>query len=327
MKKHLILKVFATLLPTLILAQNYGWMTLYKGFGYAFLVLWVFNILLILNAGKNRTLHEIFRVSEIGAFFLPISVIIMTFVLGGKAIGELEGQQAAQAGATLGVAVGGIFAVGIAFIFGLFGGIILHLFANRFEKKADAEEESTEQPRNFLEKHKVITTIILVTILSVVSNLISGNKTNIKEQADKVAKIETAEETEKTGSIEEKPEEHKQETKAEEPEEATPAPVEIIKTVVKEDSIGTPNVTLTIKNTSSKDIDGIKVEIKTFNNFDEPVNALFSNDNTFKGIYQDNLPAGATKPASWALYNFNKTTKAQPTIVSVHFTNGTSWGE
>lgn len=319
MKKHLVLKVFVTLLPALIFAQNYGWMTLYKGFGYVFVALWIFNILLVVNASKNRALSEIFRVSEIGAFLLPISALVMTFVIGGKAVGELNGQEAAQAGAAIGTAIGGMFAVGIAFVFGLFGGIILHLLANRFEKKADAEvnEGATTMPGNFFEKHKIVTTIAFVIILIVVSNLVSGEKTADEKQAQSSPKEESVVATETL---------NQEETSIEAPKETTPAPVEISKVVVKDDGFGNPTVSLNLKNTSEKEIDGVKVEVKTFNNFDEPAKGFLS-DNTFRGVSQDRIVAGGSKTVSWTLYNYEGVTKAQPTITSIHFVDGSSWGE
>lgn len=319
MKKHLVLKAFVTLLPAIIFSQNYGWMTLYKGFGYAFVALWVFNILLVLNASKNRTLNEVFRISEIGAFLLPISALVMTFVIGGKAVGGLNGQEAAQAGAAIGTAIGGVFVVGIAFVFGLFGGIIFHLLANRFEKKADAEvnAETAVIQNNFFEKHKIVTTIAFVIILIIISNLVSGKKTDGGKQAQN----QSTEESIVTAEIP-----NKEEAPTEAPKETTPAPVEISKITVKDDAIGNPNVTLNLKNTSDKEIDGVKVEIKTFNNFDEPAKGFLS-DNTFQGVSQEKIVAGGNKTASWTLYNYEGVTKAQPTITSVHFVDGSSWGK
>lgn len=319
MKKHLVLKVFVTLLPAIIFAQNYGWMTLYKGFGYVFVALWIFNILLVLNASKNRTLNEVFRVSEIGAFLLPISALVMTFVIGGKAVGELSGQEAAQAGAAIGTAIGGMFAVGIAFVFGLFGGIILHLLANRFEKKADAEvnEGVAMLPGNFFEKHKIVTTIVFVIILIVISNLISGEKTSGEKQTQNSPEEESVVAT-KTPTSEE--------PQTETPKETTPAPVEISKVVVKDDGFGNPTVSLNLKNISEKEIDGVKIEVKTFNNFDEPAKGFLS-DNTFRGVSQDKIVAGGNKTVSWTLYNYEGVTKAQPTITSIHFVDGSGWGE
>ena len=319
MKKHLVLKVFVALLPALIFSQNYGWMTLYKGFGYVFVALWIFNILLVLNASKNRALSETFRVSEIGAFLLPISALVMTFVIGGKAVGELNGQEAAQAGAAIGTAIGGMFAVGIAFVFGLFGGIIFHLLANRFEKKADAEvnEGGTATPENFFEKHKIVTTIVFVVILIVISNLVSGEKTDDKKQVQNSPKEESVVATETPDQ---------EETQTETPKETTPAPIEISKVVVKDDGFGNPTVSLNLKNTSEKEIDGVKIEMKTFNNFDEPAKGFLS-DNTFRGVSQDKIVAGGNKTVAWTLYNYEGVTKAQATITSIHFVDGSTWGE
>lgn len=142
-KKYLATKILATLLPTLILWQNYGWMTMNKGLLYAFFVIWAFLIWRVLKLeDKNHILYKVFRFSEIGAFLLPISALILTFGFGAKAVSSTS-DEFAQAGAAIGTAVGGFFVVFIAFIFGLFGGIILHLIANRYEKKMKPAEHKT----------------------------------------------------------------------------------------------------------------------------------------------------------------------------------------
>lgn len=317
MKKYAILRILATLLPAIIFTQNYALMTLNKGLGYAFLAIWIFSIFLVWHtSGKNKIWSEIFRLSEIGAFLLPISALAMIFVLGNLLFGELEGNSAAQAGAGIGMAVGGFFSVGIAFVVGLFGGIIFHLLADRFEKKSASEQQVTETPTNFFYRHKILVTIAFVIILIIISNLFP----RINSQNDE-GETEEAMSTSENLEIAEAESEQENQT-----QNTEPSPVEITDTVVKKNDFGTVIVTLTLQNTSEKDADGIKVEMKTFDNFGEPANGFLS-DNTFRGISQETIASGETTTASWELFNYDNTTKVDARVFGVHFTDDSSWGE
>lgn len=136
-KSYLFTKIFISLLPALILLQNYAWMAVNRYAGYAFLIIWGFIIWRVSKLeSKNEILERLFRYSEIGAFLLPISAIIFTFVIGAESI-NMGANEFEQAGAAIGTAIGGFFVVGLAFVIGLFGGFIFHLIGNRYEKKAE----------------------------------------------------------------------------------------------------------------------------------------------------------------------------------------------
>ncbi|MFA6466759.1 MAG: hypothetical protein WCV71_02800 [Patescibacteria group bacterium] len=137
MKKYRALKILLTLLPALVFTQNWAWMSANKILGIAFIVIWALMIWSVWKIdNKYKILQKIFRATEIGFFLLPISAIILTFVIGAQAVNSTN-DEFAQAGAAIGTAIGGTFIVVLAFIFGLSGGIILHLIANKYEKKAE----------------------------------------------------------------------------------------------------------------------------------------------------------------------------------------------
>jgi uncharacterized membrane protein len=274
-----------------------------KILGVAFIVIWLLCIWIVLRVeDKNKIISQLLRISEIGLFLLPISALVLTFVIGSQAVNSTTG--AAQAGAAIGVAVGGMMAVVLGFMVGVAGGIIMHLLSNRFEKKITDKSET--KATNFFERHKAVTIILALLILIIVASAKSGNK-QVGSTQDSAKVASTTEQKEP-----EKPKE--------------PSPVTVEKATVGQDMIGTPQANVTFKNTSKKEIDGIKARIKTFNNFDEPVNGFMS-DNTFDAISQDKIAAGKINTSVWTMYNFDTTSKIKVEVYNVHFTDGTTWEE
>ena len=136
-KKHIVLKLILALLPAAVFTQNYGWMTANAYIGWAFLLIWALMIWSVAQfTEKNQVLERLFRQTEIGFFLLPVSAIVLTFVLGAQAVSSTT-SSAGQAGAAIGTAIGGTFAVILSFIFGLTGGVIMHLVAGKYDKKAE----------------------------------------------------------------------------------------------------------------------------------------------------------------------------------------------
>jgi hypothetical protein len=100
-------------------------------------------------------------------------------------------------------------------------------------------------------------------------------------------------------------------------------PLKIVKYWLTHNSINTPEANITYKNVSNKTIDGIKVGVACYNNFDEPVNSGFNN--IFAGIDQDRLRPGRQNTATWTMSLYDNTTKIKPFIREVHFTDGSRW--
>lgn len=179
-----------------------------------------------------------------------------------------------------------------------------------------------------MKKHlflKVIAVIVSVIALFIITRLILENKTNTKQKKETVT-TETEKNITNDVPHEQTPKETNQKTQTEKTNETVSAPIEILKTVVAKDDAGVPNVTLTLKNISQKDIDSIKVEIKTFNDLNEPVKGFVGN-NAIKSTSLSKIPAGTTKTANWVLYNYEGTTKVQVEMINVHFVDGTSWSK
>lgn len=310
MKKHLATKILVALIPAALFTQNWAWMSGNKIIGIAFLVLWallIWNVWKINN--KYKILQNLLRISEIGFFLLPISALVLTFVIGSQAVNSTTGAE--QAGAAIGTAIGGTIAVGAGFIVGLFGGIIMHLLANRYTKKIKESTEPIEHNENaesnFFEKHKGLTSVAIIIILIIIAAASNNSKADTKNIGGDTA---TTQQT-TTADATAKPQE--------------PPALEVVKTSVTSDAIGTPVANVTVKNTSQKTVDAFKITIKTFNNFGEPANG-FLTDNTYDGISQDGrIAPGASYEASWTLYNYDTTTKIEATPYQVHFTDGSTW--
>ncbi len=171
-KKHIVLKILLALLPALIFTQNYAWMTLNSFTGVAFLIIWALMIWSVWQfTEKNYIIERFFRLTEISFFLLPLSAIIFAFVLGSQVVTSTS-NEIEQAGAALGTAIGGTFAVILAFIIGLIGGIIMHLITSKYDKKAEASE--VKQSESLSNKHGVILSLVAVITLAIIIGSISS---------------------------------------------------------------------------------------------------------------------------------------------------------
>lgn len=170
--QHVALKVLVALLPTLIFVQDYAWMTANSMIGIAFVVL----LLVVIWAAwsfkdKNAILERYFRLTEVGFFLMPISALILTFALGSQVIGS-SADGAAQAGAAIGTAIGGMFVIVLSFVIGIPAGIIMHLVAGNYAKKVGADH--AKQPETLAAKHGVILSIAALIALAIVLGSVSG---------------------------------------------------------------------------------------------------------------------------------------------------------
>ena len=321
MNKHMATKILVAVLPALVFLQDWAWMSGNKVLGTAFLIFWM---LLIFNTwhltNKHKVIATYFKATEIACFLLPIAALVLTFIVGAHAVNN-SSSGAEQAGAAIGTAIGGIFAVGIGFVIGLFGGIIMHLLAKKFNKKAaehaTAESHPTDANKaSWVQNHKTLVTVGVLLVLIVIAASSSGSKT--ADTAQKQTNTTSA--TPNSNGQAQATQSTNVETKT-----AEPSPLEVTKTSVTEDTIGTPIANITVKNTSQKTVDAFKVTIKTFNNFGEPAKG-FLTDNSYNGISQDDKVApNATADASWTLYNYDTTKKIEAEVYQVHFTDGTTW--
>ncbi len=303
------------LLPAAVFTQNWAWALANKMNGLAFLVIWGLIIANVWNTkDKNVIKRDLFRATEIGFFLLPLSAIILMITLGYQYVSTTSG--AAQAGAAIGTAIGGTLAVGLGFVIGLFGGLIMHLLSSKYAKRIKTEPELNVHPTsiamNSWEKRKTPITFAILVILVFVA-LGSGQ---YKEVTTKNSSATLGSSPTVSGSSD-------QALVVTKVQEASP--LEVVSTSVTSDSIGTPKANVTVKNISTKIVDAYKVHIKTFNSFGEPANGFLTNNN-YDGISQDiKVAPGKTDSSSWALYNYDTTRKIEAAPYQVHFTDGTTW--
>ena len=91
------------------------------------------------------------------------------------------------------------------------------------------------------------------------------------------------------------------------------------------DAIGTPQVCVTVKNSSKvKTIDAFDFEVHCYNTYGELAKG-YSTYTAFKGIYQDGKIAPGKSSKSdwrWTLYGFDTTTNAEVALTRLHTTDG-----
>lgn len=171
-KKYTALKVLLALLPALIFCQNYAWMTINAYLGIGFLVIWALMIWSAFQfTERNHILERLFRLTEIAFFLLPLSAIVLTAVLGAKTVSSAS-SGAEQTGAAIGIAIGGTFTVVLAFIVGLIGGIIMHLIANKYDRKAEASGVKQLESRST--KYGIILPLVGILVLVIIVGSVSS---------------------------------------------------------------------------------------------------------------------------------------------------------
>lgn len=100
-------------------------------------------------------------------------------------------------------------------------------------------------------------------------------------------------------------------------------PVEIVSSKITKDSIGTPILNLTIKNTSKKTIDALEIDANFFDNFNEPAGKFGVGDNSIIATSQEKIAPGETMTRSWNLAVYDSATKVDGVkIKRLHFTDG-----
>lgn len=100
----------------------------------------------------------------------------------------------------------------------------------------------------------------------------------------------------------------------------------VVSTSIYSDSIGTPNLKMTLKNTSELTIDGIEVMMGFTNNFDEPVTRLNQGSTSlYIAQSQETIVPGETWTGSWNLALYESATKiTNVRVYRVHYSDGTT---
>lgn len=100
------------------------------------------------------------------------------------------------------------------------------------------------------------------------------------------------------------------------------AKVELLNVRIEKNIIDVPELRLTIKNNTGRDIDAVQFETTFRNNFDEVLRD-WSGKTTFGGSYQQVIKNGQTAEVSTQLVQHEHATKADPPrIIRIHFVDG-----
>lgn len=153
-----------------------------------------------------------------------------------------------------------------------------------------------------------------------VSDIISN--TNIQKVLDYKLKA-----MEVTSTYLKKEVEKKREALANELKDNKNVPLKVMSATVKNNSIGTPEVTVTVKNLTNKVIDAYELSFQCYDTYDRPVIGLGTKTNTINSIMQ-NIKVSSGKEVSGTvnLTLYDLTTKVKNVrITSAHFTDGTVW--
>jgi hypothetical protein len=157
-----------------------------------------------------------------------------------------------------------------------------------------------EPKKNWFRRHIYLTAFLIIFGIPIIIGTLSSATTN-------------------TSSIN-----YQEESKPVPIKEKVVFPVEIVSSKIVDDSIGTPNLYITVKNTSNKTIDALEVDAYLFDNFDEPAGEFGRGSNLIIGTYQEKIAPGASYTGQWNLAVYEMATKVKDLKVRrVHFTDGT----
>lgn len=110
--------------------------------------------------------------------------------------------------------------------------------------------------------------------------------------------------------------------------ETADCPITITSYYIRDNSIGNPTVSLSIKNNTDKAVDAYTARFYMYDNFNERVNHYLYDDNVYLGICQETIKANGTlngRNYYWTPYGYENTTKFIAIITEVHFTDNSSW--
>jgi len=110
-------------------------------------------------------------------------------------------------------------------------------------------------------------------------------------------------------------------------EEAIKPPVTLNQVTIKPNSIGEPQINLSMTNHSGKTIDAFKILVYAYDNYGTKLKAFGFGDDAFHGISQDPIGDGETTSPSryWTLNGFDNGRKFVVRLMSLHFSDGSQW--
>lgn len=123
--------VLGSLLIAILGATHWNFLFMANGTGIGFILMAVLAYYLAKKKEtKSLVKHFQYRTASILSFLLPVSAMIFSFVFTGTAI-QSTANEAEQAGAAIGGAIGGTFVVVIMFVIGLSLGIVFYLLSRK----------------------------------------------------------------------------------------------------------------------------------------------------------------------------------------------------
>lgn len=132
----LLTKVFGSLLPALIFTQLYAWAFMNVGAIYAFFIIWVILVFKFYKINNRDELcSKVFSYASIGAYLMPLFIIISNANIGSELMAETASDEFAQVGAAIGVGLASTMALIISLVVGITFGFIFGKISNSYKEK------------------------------------------------------------------------------------------------------------------------------------------------------------------------------------------------
>lgn len=110
------------------------------------------------------------------------------------------------------------------------------------------------------------------------------------------------------------------------PKQQVPAPAKFESTHIDKNLIGEPVLFIGLRNNSDKTIDAFRFKVTAYDNYGDKVKA-YGTEDAFHGQSQHAIAPGGTSDDDYyfTLHNLENGTKFTINLVSIHFSDGTSW--
>lgn len=112
---------------------------------------------------------------------------------------------------------------------------------------------------------------------------------------------------------------------AEDRAKAKECPLKITGGALKRNIIGTPELSLELKNVLHSNVLAYEIEAECYNRFGDEVRSLGQGSHIYRGIGQTTISTRGTKVATWQLSVHDTTTKVVARVVRVKLENGMEW--
>ncbi len=106
---------------------------------------------------------------------------------------------------------------------------------------------------------------------------------------------------------------------------AKDGPLEFVELTLSRNSIGTPEIGVTVTNVSAKPVKAFTIKAQAWNAYGSLLKEFGFGDSVFSGISQKTIEPGQTRTVWWTLYGYDTAYEIEVSLDSAMHTDGKKW--